>query len=54
MLTYTTAAAAREDYFTDQSWFLEPGYMDGFDPATRAFFQRFVDRFAPFWEREVK
>ena len=52
MLTYTVEASAREDYFTLQPWCLEPGYLDGLEPHTRAFFQRFKNRFEAYWKRE--
>ena len=34
------------DYFSDQPWLLEPGYLDGLSPGAVAFFRRFADAFA--------
>jgi len=34
------------DYFSDQPWMLEPGYLDGLSAGAVAFFQRFRDAFA--------
>ena len=34
------------DYFSDQPWMLEPGYLDGLSAGAQAFFQRFTDAFA--------
>lgn len=34
------------DYFSDQPWMLEPGYLDGLSAGARAFFHRFRDAFA--------
>lgn len=49
MLTYTKRSAPHADYFSRQPWFLEPGYLDGLKPATRAFFEPFVAQYRDFW-----
>jgi ectoine hydroxylase-related dioxygenase (phytanoyl-CoA dioxygenase family) len=51
MLTYSRRSVPTEDYFTDQPWFLEPGYLDGLPPRTRRFFADFVEVFGRFWQR---
>ncbi len=50
MLTYTKTSAPHFDYFSDQSWFLEPGYLDGVDAETRAFFARFIEAYKGNWQ----
>jgi len=35
-----------------QPWFLDEGYLDGVQPGTRAFFQRYVDAYGPALTRE--
>lgn len=49
MFTYTKTSAPYRDYFSNQPWFLEPGYLDGLQPATRAFFAPFVTTYRDFW-----
>jgi ectoine hydroxylase-related dioxygenase (phytanoyl-CoA dioxygenase family) len=49
MLTYTKTSAPHSDYFSNQPWFLEPGYLDGLKPQTRAFFEPFVAQYKDFW-----
>jgi hypothetical protein len=49
MLTYTKRSQPRYDYFSDQPWFLEPGYLEGLTPRARAFFETFIAVYAPFW-----
>jgi hypothetical protein len=52
MLTYTAMSARRAtDYFSDQPWCLQPDYLDGVQPATRAFFERFISEYKPFLTR---
>jgi ectoine hydroxylase-related dioxygenase (phytanoyl-CoA dioxygenase family) len=51
MLTYTRPSGATRDYFTDQPWFLEPGYLDGLSPRTRRFFEAYVAAFREHWQR---
>ncbi|MAE67054.1 MAG: hypothetical protein CMJ18_22565 [Phycisphaeraceae bacterium] len=51
MLSYSTESAATEDYFTDQPWFLMPGYLNALEPDKQAFYRRFVDRYSSFWRR---
>lgn len=40
------------DYFSDQPWFLDDGYLGGLSPTAAAFFQRFVDTFHGRIERQ--
>jgi ectoine hydroxylase-related dioxygenase (phytanoyl-CoA dioxygenase family) len=49
MLTYTKSSAPCADYFSNQPWFLEPGYLDGLHPQTSAFFAPFVAQYQAFW-----
>jgi hypothetical protein len=49
MLTYTRADVPTSDYFSHQPWFLEPGYLDGLDETSRAFFNAFVTRYRSDW-----
>lgn len=49
MFTYTKRSAPYRDYFSNQPWFLEPGYLDEVKPATRAFFEPFVKMYQDFW-----
>jgi ectoine hydroxylase-related dioxygenase (phytanoyl-CoA dioxygenase family) len=51
MLTYSRRSAPREDYFTDQPWFLEPGYLDGLTPRAQRFFADYVATFSDYWRR---
>ena len=51
MFTYGIPDAAREDYFTDTPWFLEPGYLDGLSDHASAFYHAYVERFREFWLR---
>lgn len=37
---------------TYQPWFLEPGYLDGTTPATRAFFERFIETYRDTWQAD--
>jgi ectoine hydroxylase-related dioxygenase (phytanoyl-CoA dioxygenase family) len=50
MVTAVHPRAAREDVFTRQPWFVEPGYLDGLDAHATAFYRRFIARFQPSWE----
>jgi ectoine hydroxylase-related dioxygenase (phytanoyl-CoA dioxygenase family) len=49
MFTYTKSSAPYRDYFSKQPWFLEPGYLDSAQPATRGFFTPFVEMYRDFW-----
>ncbi|HMN27736.1 MAG TPA: phytanoyl-CoA dioxygenase family protein [Caldilineaceae bacterium] len=49
MLTYTKSSAPYADYFSNQPWFLEPGYLDDLTPTTHAFFTPFVAQYQAFW-----
>lgn len=49
MLTYTPASKLFYDYFSHQPWFMQPGYLDGIQPATKRFFQRFIDAYEKDW-----
>ena len=52
MLTYTKCSAPAYDYFSNQPWFLEPGYLDELKPPTRAFFEPFVAQYQHFWREQ--
>jgi hypothetical protein len=49
MLTYTKASEPWFDFFSDQPWFLEPGYLSGISPEATAFYGRFVAEYRPNW-----
>jgi ectoine hydroxylase-related dioxygenase (phytanoyl-CoA dioxygenase family) len=49
MLTYTKASEPWFDYFSDQPWFLQPGYLDGVSAGARAFYQRFITQYEANW-----
>ncbi len=51
MLTYTRRSRPLCDYFSDQPWFLEPGYLEGLTPRARAFFETFIAVYTPFWQQ---
>ena len=56
MFTYTKTSGPCLDYFSQQPWFLQPGYLQGLAPRTRAFFEPFVAQYKDGWiaqEREV-
>jgi ectoine hydroxylase-related dioxygenase (phytanoyl-CoA dioxygenase family) len=53
MLTYTKTSAPYQDYFSNQPWFLTPGYLDGCQPATRTFFDSFVAMYQDFWRTKL-
>jgi hypothetical protein len=53
MLTYTKNSKPFSDYFSNQPWFLESGYLDGLKPATQAFFAPFVETYREFWLKET-
>lgn len=53
MLTYTRRDQPAFDWFTDQPWFRDAGYLDGLDARTRAFFDDFVSIFAPQWDGKI-
>ena len=50
MLTYTQQSKPTTDWFTNQPWFLEAGYLTGLAPRTRAFFEPFVEQLRGQWE----
>lgn len=49
MLTYTKTSEPWFDYFSDQPWFTQPGYLDGVSPHARAFYQRFIIQYEAHW-----
>lgn len=49
MLTYTPVDHPFYDFFTDQPWFENPGYLDGLSPRAIAYFQQFAETFGDFW-----
>ena len=51
MLTYNRAnGSCRRDYFSDQPWCLDEGYLDGLSEGAVVFWQRFIDTYREFWE----
>ena len=53
MLTYTKVSEPYSDFFSNQPWFIQPGYMDHLSPATRAFFEPFVAQYESYWRSSV-
>ena len=60
MVVYRKVRTAREDLsrhglhqYTDQPWFLLPGYLDGVRQETEAFFRRYVDFYADSWRSRL-
>ena len=51
MLTYTRTSTPIYDYFSHQPWFVEPGYMEVFQPKTRAFFEPFLSTYQEDWQK---
>ncbi len=51
MLTYTRASKPRFDYFSDQPWFLEKGYLNGLSSSAAAFYQRFIEQYRGDWAK---
>lgn len=49
MLTYTKSSEPYVDYFSNQPWFLAPGYLDMLSPQARPFFDRFVAIYQANW-----
>lgn len=49
MLTYTKSSEPYVDYFSNQPWFLTPGYLDALSPQARLFFDRFVAVYQKNW-----
>ena len=53
MLTYTKSSEPYSDFFSNQPWFLEPGYMERLTQDTRAFFEPFVAQYESFWRSSM-
>lgn len=51
MITYTTEDAPVDDYFSYAPWCLEPGYLDGLNEQSRAFYQHYIECYTEFWTR---
>ena len=49
MLTYTKTSEPYVDYFSNQPWFLTPGYLAALSPQTRPFFDAFVTQYREHW-----
>jgi ectoine hydroxylase-related dioxygenase (phytanoyl-CoA dioxygenase family) len=50
MLTYRASSSPRIfDYFSDQPWFLEDGYLDGLSEPTVAFYQAYIETYKEDW-----
>ena len=56
MPTYTSTVPDLKpdyaNYFTNQPWFLDPGYLSPLKPRTRAFFERFIDTYQKSWQTQ--
>lgn len=53
MLTYTKTSEPWFDFFSDQPWFLQPGYLDGISASTRAFYERFIAQYEAQWRSTI-
>jgi hypothetical protein len=53
MLTYTSSEHPRFDYFSDQPWFDDDGYLHGVDEHTWRFFSAFVERYGRDWRTKL-
>jgi hypothetical protein len=49
MFTYTGAPFSTFDYFSDQPWVLQEGYLDSLSPGGQAFFGAFAQTFGCVW-----
>ena len=49
MLTYTKTSEPWFDYFSDQAWFVQSGYLDGLSPQAHSFYQRFITQYESNW-----
>ena len=49
MLTYTKTSEPWFDFFSNQPWFSQPGYLSQLSADTRAFFEPFVTEYEPKW-----
>lgn len=49
MLTYTKSSEPYADYFSNQPWFLTPGYLATLSPQAQPFFDRFVAMYQTNW-----
>ncbi len=53
MLTYSSASKPRFDYFSDQPWFLEKGYLDGLSSSAVRFYERFIEQYRGDWAKSA-
>jgi hypothetical protein len=49
MLTYTKTSEPYVDYFSNQPWFLTPGYLAALSPQARPFFDAFFTQYREHW-----
>jgi ectoine hydroxylase-related dioxygenase (phytanoyl-CoA dioxygenase family) len=49
MLTYTKQSEPWFDYFSDQPWFLNAGYLDGLSQHAQSFYERFIAQYEQNW-----
>lgn len=50
MLTYTKTSEPWFDFFSNQSWFSQPGYLSQLKAGTRAFYEPFVAAYEAKWK----
>jgi len=50
MLTYTRRSRPCFDYFPDQPWFDNPGYLDGLNPEVQEFYREFIRVYQDHWQ----
>ncbi len=53
MLTYSSASKPRFDYFSDQPWFLEKGYLEGLSSSAVRFYERFIEQYRGDWAKSA-
>lgn len=54
MLTYSPRNRVINNYFTNQPWMLEPGYLDGLSPRARVYFEDFIGAYQGYWQDELQ
>jgi ectoine hydroxylase-related dioxygenase (phytanoyl-CoA dioxygenase family) len=54
MLSYMAKHACQDTYFTQQRWFLRPGYLDGLDDGTRKQYERFIAGHRYWWTAQLQ
>jgi hypothetical protein len=53
MVTCTDSQSPVSDYFSNQPWFLNAGYLDGLGAAERGFFEAFIAQYRQDWTSAI-